>query len=493
MTNNKQQKWQQKQTKREYKLYVGEMKATNDAQGIVEGILNAIGNIDYGQDRTLPGAFKRTLNNAYERKKADGDDYLWPYLWNHDYDLIPPGGIFDADETKSGLFIKAQLNLDYQLGRDMYSSFKAKMLKKQSMGYIGHQTEYVKEQIDGATVMVRNLIEVEVLEGSGVVFPMNDLADVTNVKHQQNGLYVPKYWPGYTGKGKPMNGKTTATKDKPQEKDFNDRYRQQVISDWCYSDWQNLVIALKQSIQDIFAVGDTPSTDLVDIILNDSEDGAGFISALKAYVQEGIDLDYANYLQEQSQSPYGDGYYDYMSRNSNGARKSGATFSQDNTDAIHGHAAALHDMADAQAKAMHGAADGLLGALQGLGAPSDPSYRQQGTTADDEKSRRRPPSLQGKASEADRQVIGQHATDLHSVADTIHQMAEDLAENTGAQTYVDASGNADNAKETDKADSRTRGALRNSKHSPDTGTAGEIQEDDLAAALASLAQLHETL
>jgi hypothetical protein len=489
MTDKKQQKWQQKQMKREYKFYVGEMKATNDAQGIIEGILNAISIIDYGRDRSMSGGFKRTINSAFDRKKNDGDDYLWPYLWNHDYDLVPPGGIFDADETKTGLFIKSQLNLDYQLGRDMYSSFKKGTLKKQSMGYIAHKWEYVKEEIDGATVMVRNLIEIEVLEGSAVIFPMNDLSVVTDVKHQQNGLYVPKYWPGYTGKGKPMD-KTTTTKEKPQKKDFNDEYRQRSISNWL-NGWYALQASLKAAIMDAFDIGDQPLED-TQAALNGGDDSPGFIQALQEWIQDGIDLDYSNYLDEMQQagSP---SYYDYMShRNPNLARKSGAAFSQDNTDAIHGHAAALHDMADAQAKAMHGAADGLLTALQGLGAPTDPSYRQQGTTADDEKSRRPHPSLQGKASEADRQVIGQHATDLHSVADTIHQMAEDLAENTGAQTYVDASGNADNAKETDKSNSRSR-ALGQQKHSPDKGTAVVDSQEDLDAALAALAQLHETL
>ena len=37
----------------------GEIKATNDAKGIIEGYLNYIGNIDYGDDRTMPGAFRR--------------------------------------------------------------------------------------------------------------------------------------------------------------------------------------------------------------------------------------------------------------------------------------------------------------------------------------------------------------------------------------------------------------------------------------------------
>src|SRR6266568_6920418 len=102
----------------------GEIKATNDQKGIVEGYLNYIGNVDFGDDRTMPGAFKKTLADSYARKSAQGLDFLWPYLWNHDYSQLPPGGIFEADETKKGLYTKTQFNLDIQSGRELYSSFK---------------------------------------------------------------------------------------------------------------------------------------------------------------------------------------------------------------------------------------------------------------------------------------------------------------------------------------------------------------------------------
>src|SRR5258708_910088 len=113
----------------------GEIKATNDAQGIVEGYLNYIGNIDFGDDRTMKGAFKRTLTDSYARKVAQDLDFLFPYLFNHDYTQLPPGGIFEATEDRKGLYTKTQFNLDIQMGRELYSSFKMGTMKKQSMGY----------------------------------------------------------------------------------------------------------------------------------------------------------------------------------------------------------------------------------------------------------------------------------------------------------------------------------------------------------------------
>lgn len=303
----------------------GNVKATNDQQGIIEGYLNYIGNIDYGDDRTMKGAFRNTIRDSFARKSQQGLDYLWPYLWNHDYNLIPPGGIFDADETLQGLYIKTQFNMDMQMGRELYSSFKMGTMKKQSMGYKAIQVEYVKD--DGRTI--RNLLEVAVMEGSAVVFPMNDLATVEVVKSKlgKRSFYMPKNIPG---------GKAPA-------KAFNDRYREQVIDDWLCSDWYDLTTALRQSVQDLFASGDAPMEDLVNIVLNDSETGPGFITALKNYVQEGIDLDYAKYLQEQSDANSSSNMW-WMNNSDTPEAKAGRAISAANmatlkkaTDGIIGH------------------------------------------------------------------------------------------------------------------------------------------------------------
>src|SRR6266568_7667965 len=102
----------------------GEIKATNDTKGIVEGYLNYIGNIDFGDDRSMKGCFVKTISDSYARKSSQDLDFLWPYLFNHDYSQLPPGGIFDADEDRKGLYTKTQFNLDMQSGRELYSSFK---------------------------------------------------------------------------------------------------------------------------------------------------------------------------------------------------------------------------------------------------------------------------------------------------------------------------------------------------------------------------------
>jgi HK97 family phage prohead protease len=281
----------------------GEVKATNDQQGIIEGYLNYIGNIDYGDDRTMTGAFKRTLSDSFARKSQQKLDYLWPYLWNHDYNLIPPGGIFDADELKNGLYIKTQFNLEMQMGRELYSSFKQGMMKKQSMGYKAIQVEYVKDQ--GRTI--RNLLEVAVMEGSAVVFPMNDLASVDTVKNYngRRNFYMPN---------KPRQAA-------PARKDYAAEYMQTTQQDWV-SDLWNLWYPLRNAIINAFVMGDQPAQD-VQAALDQ------FSQATLAYTQRGIELDMTEFLQPDTDSD-SPSEYNYMSAEDNPETKAGRVISAAN-------------------------------------------------------------------------------------------------------------------------------------------------------------------
>ncbi len=164
----------------EYFPCLSEIKEVNETKYQIGGYLNYLNNIDFGQDRTMPGAFRKTLQDSFARKAAQNLDFLWPYLWNHSYDTLPPGGIYDADEDRKGLYVRVQFNPDIQLARELFSSFRMKTMSKQSMGYKAIQVDWVKEE--GKSI--RNLLEVAVMEGSAVVFPMNDLAQVDTVKNR---------------------------------------------------------------------------------------------------------------------------------------------------------------------------------------------------------------------------------------------------------------------------------------------------------------------
>src|SRR5260221_1267569 len=201
----------------EYKdINASDMRATSDALGIIEGFANRTGNVDFQDDRTVYGAWRKTLADAYARKAAQNLDYLFPYLYNHSWDQLPPGGVVSAEETHDGLYVKVQLNLDIQSGREVFASFKAGTLSQQSVGYRTIACDYVKDQASGRTI--RELKELALLECSCVVFPANDLAQVTTVKNRS--MF-------------PMPHRTLA----PPLKDFTDRYAVQQTNDWAYDDW----------------------------------------------------------------------------------------------------------------------------------------------------------------------------------------------------------------------------------------------------------------
>src|SRR5919198_4130306 len=138
---------------REQKSFPFQIKEFDDEQGIVRGYLSIFDNVDQGGDRVRPGAFKRTLAHAYERKNKQNKRYLFPFLWQHDTSQ-PIGGCLEAKEDSTGLFCEFQVDLDVQRGKEVYSGLKKGYLDQLSMGYDAMQAEYVK--VDRKTV--RDLI-----------------------------------------------------------------------------------------------------------------------------------------------------------------------------------------------------------------------------------------------------------------------------------------------------------------------------------------------
>jgi hypothetical protein len=171
---------------------------------------------------------------------------------------------------------------------------------------------------------IRNLLEVAVMEGSAVVFPMNDLSQVTTVK---------RHWQGYSAQEK---GKTMDI----WSKDYAESYAQTNQQDWV-SDLWNLWYPLRNEILTAFQTGDTVIEDVTKALEQ-------FSTATLAYMQEGIALDMNEYLQ-----PGGDNSMPMMmSRDDNPEtkdEKAGRAISEANhakikaaADGIKAHVATIH-------------------------------------------------------------------------------------------------------------------------------------------------------
>jgi HK97 family phage prohead protease len=151
----------------EHKTFPLSLKMVGD-DGIFEGELSVYNNVDFGDDVVRPGAFTKTISEK---------NGVVPMLWQHDPNL--PVGVNLLTDTGVALGNRGVINLEKQLGREALSDLR--MWQKYGMKFgqsIGYETIKEKRLDSG----VRELLEVNLWEGSLVTFGMNPLATVNSVK-----------------------------------------------------------------------------------------------------------------------------------------------------------------------------------------------------------------------------------------------------------------------------------------------------------------------
>jgi len=137
------------------------------AEGEFECYLSTFGNIDLGRDVVMPGAFTKSLQR---RPAAKVKMLLF-------HDVRRPCGVWtEMVEDQKGLRARGRLLLGTQDGRETYELMRAGALDSTSIGYKTLVDEYDR----GSNV--RKLIELDLMEGSIVTFPMNERATISTVK-----------------------------------------------------------------------------------------------------------------------------------------------------------------------------------------------------------------------------------------------------------------------------------------------------------------------
>ena len=154
-----------------------EIKALNDRE--FEGYGSFFGNVDYGGDIVLPGAFEETL----KEHKAQGT--LPAMFWMHKPDQVP-GKWLHMEEDSQGLFVKGT-TAKTQLGDEARTLLNMKAVRGLSIGYETLERDWDQEGN-------RLLRKVSLFETSIVSLGMNPLAQITHAKTRlsENGIYVPK-------------------------------------------------------------------------------------------------------------------------------------------------------------------------------------------------------------------------------------------------------------------------------------------------------------
>lgn len=144
-----------------------------DETGVFSGYGSVFGgDPDAYGDIVLQGAFKSSLKRGGRNRNGI------VMLWSHDSKQVP--GVWrEIKEDNHGLFVKGQLLMDTQLGRETHSRLKHKAVKGLSIGY-----DILKKEVDEEND-IRYLKEIDLWEISPVAFPAKIDAGILEVKNME--------------------------------------------------------------------------------------------------------------------------------------------------------------------------------------------------------------------------------------------------------------------------------------------------------------------
>ncbi len=143
---------------------------TVQEDGFFSGYLAVFDNIDSHGDVIRKGAFLKTIEEWNSKGKYPA------IFWNHDPD--EPIGVFTLmREDEKGLYVEGRLLIsDIVRAKSTYALMKVKAIDGMSIGYITIQSTHDPQ------TMIRELLELELVEGSIVAFPSNPNSLISSVK-----------------------------------------------------------------------------------------------------------------------------------------------------------------------------------------------------------------------------------------------------------------------------------------------------------------------
>lgn len=162
-------------------------KAVSAKERTFEGLLSTW-ELDFGGDVIRRGAFKRTLDDW----RSSGR--IIPLIDNHRYSSVTDvvGKLLDAKETAEGLWTKWGVVEDDR-GDQVLTRVEGDFVDGLSIGYRAVKIEIPSDE-EQRSGIYRHLHEVELREGSVVIWPMNDgsRVDSSTVKSLLAGGMTPE-------------------------------------------------------------------------------------------------------------------------------------------------------------------------------------------------------------------------------------------------------------------------------------------------------------
>jgi HK97 family phage prohead protease len=166
--------WDPGKKEKKHLTFPSKVKALDQDEdvGTFEGYGAVFGNTDRHNEVIMPGAFRRSLL----------ENGMPSLIWQHD--SKQPIGIYTSvKEDEHGLYVRGQLNLFVQKGKEAWQLLKQGALSGLSVGFITQ-----RDKIDEETG-TRQLEDIDLFEISLVTFPANPMAKVVNVKEWDERQY----------------------------------------------------------------------------------------------------------------------------------------------------------------------------------------------------------------------------------------------------------------------------------------------------------------
>lgn len=153
------------------------LKVADKSQGIVEAIVSVFSNVDLGNERVMPGAFKKSLARKLPK-------VVWMHQWwttvgkTLEAEELLPGDPRLPESLKAlgGLWVKGQFNLETQRGKEAFSDLEFGAVDEFSIGY------RIAAWSRSASDDVLNLDELDLDEWSPVLVGMNQATALLGVK-----------------------------------------------------------------------------------------------------------------------------------------------------------------------------------------------------------------------------------------------------------------------------------------------------------------------
>lgn len=177
---------------REHKVSPVYITSVDEAQGIVEAVVNVFGILDDGNDVVQRGAFTKTLTErglkvkVLDNHRADSVMRVVGRVLEMrevGRDALPANVLAQWPEATGGLWTKTQYLLNTPEGEGVFRRIAAGAVDEYSIGYTAMQVDYQKMTLpDGRTISARILKELRLYEYSPVIFGMNPATATVGVK-----------------------------------------------------------------------------------------------------------------------------------------------------------------------------------------------------------------------------------------------------------------------------------------------------------------------